>query len=241
MSDSENRLFQYADLLKSIKLLRNTKQSQISEIAGCTEVHLSNVANEKAVFSTEKMLRLLNEYDICMDDFVADKYKVPVNVKYEQKQMFGRLSDDEILLILEIIKKRYLGRKEENLEFSEELVYGKNQDKRQKNKTIGRKIKEIREHRHITMEDMAESLSIQIDTYRNIESGTGTAYDNYVMIAKKLEVPVSILFEDFIRNKKAVINYEISELFDSITPGERQAAMEMIGKFVEVLDGEEEN
>lgn len=240
MSNSENRLFRYAELVRAIKLNKGEKQSHISEELGCTEVHVSNVANEKAVFSIERLLKLLNTYDMCMDDFVADSYKVEASTRYEDKQLFGNLSDEEILLVLEIVKKRFL--EKENV-FREDVCYGRFGEEtknyreiKEQNRKIGKKIKELREKKQITAAEMAGGIAIKEETYRNIESGTGTTYDNYVLIAKKLEVPVSLLFEDYVKNKKAVINYEISELFDSMTLQERQDATRLIEAFVKILE-----
>lgn len=57
------------------------------------------------------------------------------------------------------------------------------------NKTVGKKIREYREAKGISQEDLAERLQISRSTYQRIENGDTNSWINYLeKISKELEV-----------------------------------------------------
>ena len=228
MNDKKERFFDYAKALESAKHMGRKNQREISEELNVTEVHVSKIANEKSTTTLAKTLKILNDFDLCIDDFVEEPYRTSVRINYEDKKLFGGHTDEEIILLVEYIKKVQQVRKQQHL-FDVE-------DNKKIAKLVGRRIRQLRKERNIPEEAIAEALAMQPDSYRNIESGTGTVMDNYVIIAKILNVPMGILFADFVKNKKSIMQYEMGELFQELDMQERKVVKEFLD-MVSVLRG----
>lgn len=223
MNGNKERFFDYAKAIESAKYAGNKNQREISEELEVSEVHVSQIVNEKSSTTLAKTLKMLNDFNLCIDDFVEEPYRTKMTVKYEDKKMFGSLSDAEIIILIDFIRKfQYLKAHKENTILP---------DNRSIAKQVGRRIRELRQKRDISERTMAQALAMQQESYRNIESGVGTVMDNYVVIAKILNVPMGVLFSDFVRNKKSIMQYEMGELFGEIGIQERKS----IREFLEIM------
>lgn len=223
MNIKKERFFDYAKVIEYIKNTKNKNQREISEELECTEVHISQIANEKSSTTIEKTLKMLNDFDLCIDDFVEEKYRTKLRIKYEDKQLFGNLTDEEIILLIEFIQKYRKVKENQDIACVP--------DNRSITKQAGRRIRKLRLERGISEADMARALCMKPESYRNIESGVGTVMDNYVVIAKVLDIPLAVLFSDFVKNKKSIMQYELKELFGKMGMKERRKVKE----FLEVM------
>lgn len=228
MSDCRERLFNYAKMLNCVRNETGKNQREISEMLNCTEVHISNVKNSKVSMPVPKILELINRFHLCLDEFVSDGYRTDRQPVYEDKMLFGRLRQDELLFLgecLQLYRERKTGSDEEP-------------GKKAKNyeRYVGKNISRIRKEKGISMKQIAEELSIREESYRNIEGGTfGTTMDNYILIAKKLEVPVSMLFMDVLSNKESVAGYGIWRFFEGMDEDEKNRAIGAVEKLVDIM------
>lgn len=232
MGEFKDRLFDYAKMMNYIRMSTRKNQREISEMLDCTEVHISNVKNHRSSMAVGKIIELVNEFDLCMDEFIDTKYRSDKFPQYEERSLFGDLEQDEILFLLRCLNE-YRKNKEKTVPIEE-----KHQIRYEK--LVGKNIKRIREEKNISVKRMADAISMKTESYQNIESGTyGTTIDNYILLASELEVPVSMLFQDVIKNKKAIISYNIWELFLNTNLEEKERLKLMIEKFSEALSSNE--
>ena len=204
MKKQREHLYDYSGMINGLKKERGLRQREISEDIDCTEVHLSKVVNEKATLSTAKLIKFLNVYHLSMDDYVDESYRHNMESDEQLDDMMKELGDEEILLMVQFLKKLKQARK---------LNFDRQPDSKDVNQAVGKKIKILRRKHGYSEEDMADKLGIRPESYRNIESGMGTMMDNYVIIADLFEIPVSLLFSDFLKNTSSLMNYEMEQVW----------------------------
>ena len=84
---------------------------------------------------------------------------------------------------------------------------------------------------------MCKNLNVKKTTYQNIENGSnGTTIENYVRIASVLQIPVSLLMSDVVKNKDTLIDYELNQLFSEVNFREKKKLEEMIDSLVAVVN-----
>lgn len=227
---SQERIFDYVKLLNDIKRRSNKNQSQISEELGCTAIHTSNVKRQKSSYSMEKIIKLINSGEYCLDDYVERKGKTEISNYDFDNKIFNGISQSAVKVFQEFMecyiqinqKEKQQTRKEYT---NEELA-----------KLAGEKIHKIRTEQGIRADIMAEELDMKVGSYRNMENGnTGTTMDNYVKIAKILNVPISQIFEDVLENKKPMIEYRMKEMFEGLSREEVEKYSEMIEELIQII------
>lgn len=227
MSKIENHLFNYKKMLEKIILSQNIKQREISDMLELTTVHVSNVKQEKSALAIEDVLELVNEFDLCLDEFVKEEYRVNKLPEYNEKNPFENMEQEEILMIVSFLSnlKKYRKREEKH---EEQLDF---------KKRTGACIKKLRMEQNISEKEMADLIYVKKNSYQNIESGfRGTSLDNYILIAKRLGVPVSKLFEDLIHNKKYIVMYEIWTLFEDMSQKEKRQMRFLVHELAEIME-----
>lgn len=234
--EEKNQVFSYVRLIDYLKTYSGKSQRELSGNAGCTEMHLSNVAKGKARLSLKKLLGIMNEGNICMDDFVVHHYRTVLNIHYEDRKLFKGLTDEEVILFVDFLKELIAlkrGRKK--------TVTENKWERKSIEKFAGRMIKKLRIQKGIPLEKMAQQIGMETKSYQNIESGRSTVYENYIVIAKTLGVPASVLFSDFLQNKKSIANYKVCSLFETVNQKEREILRSVITEMAVVLRNISEN
>lgn len=228
MSKMEDRLFNYKKMLENILFSKNLKQREISDILDLTTVHVSNVKQEKSALAVEEVLELVNRFDLCMDDFVKENYQVKNMPKYNEKNAFQNMSQDEILMLVSFLSQLKAFRRNKNVGNEEKVDF---------KKVTGASIRKLRIEQKISEKEMADLIYVKQNSYQNIERGfRGTSMDNYILIAKRLGVPVSKLFEGVIKNKKYVVLHEIWELFADMTDKEKREMRNLVRELAEIME-----
>lgn len=229
LSDYSMRLFDYKKLFGQIKKEYRKNQKDISQILDCSEVHVSNVKNEKKGFTTEEIIQLMNEFQLCPDDYVCTGWEKGEKAVYEGMWMQEDMDAREKVFMLRImqnmksyLKAEYEEKEEENIKVC-----------------IGKNIRNLREKQKITQEEMAQYLNMQKKSYQNIENGNrGTGIDTYILISKKLKVPLGKMFSGVLRNKKTEILYDTNELMSELNPRQKRKMIEAALLFQEILHEE---
>ena len=231
MKIQTKRIFNYVKLLNDVKKRSNKNQAQISEELGCTIIHTSNVKNQKSNYSLEKIIKLINSGDYCLDDYVELEGKVPVHTEQFDKEKFGDINQNVLKALFQFLGT-YIqvgqneGRQTKKQEYlNENLV-----------KIAGAKVRQLRKEKGIKTDKMAEMLDMKEGSYRNMENGsTGTTLDNYARIARRLKVPVSVIFEDVLEDKTAVLQYELTQMFAELPITETKKYNEMLDEILQII------
>lgn len=230
MSKQEKRLFDYTRLIKDVQRKSSKSQEMLSVNLECTAAHISNVKRQKSTFSVDKTLQLLNENDYCIDDYVTEESSVKERVKPEDRERFEGIDSDLGLALMNLVKEtvKVSHRTEEDpyLDLDHEW-------RKQK---IAERIRKLRVEKNVSIETMCKSLNVKKTTYQNIENGSnGTTIENYVRIASVLQVPVTLLMSDVVRNKDTLIDYELNHLFSEVNFREKKKLEEMIDSLIAVI------
>ena len=73
----------------------------------------------------------------------------------------------------------------------------KNHNMTDTNKNIGKRIREIRKNKNLSIEEMSEKLKISYSTYQRIENGETSSWTSHIeIISSILEVPIEELILD---------------------------------------------
>lgn len=107
---------------------------------------------------------------------------------------------------------------------------------RGKTKKISENIYRIRIEKGISIKEMCKYLNIKETTYRNIENGSNrTTMDNYAYIAKILDVPLTLLLGDSLKNKEALVRYRLEKVLSRMNFMEEREMKKMMKEIVEVF------
>lgn len=230
MSKQEKRLFDYTRLIKDVQKKSFKSQEMLSVNLECTAAHISNVKRQKSTFSVDKTLQLLNENDYCIDDYVEDESNTRERVKPEDRERFQGIDSELRLSLVNLVMDtvRVSHRK------AEDRYLGLDHEWRKQK--IAERIRKIRTEKNISVEAMCKRLDIKKTTYQNIENGSnGTTVENYVRIASVLQVPLTLLMSDVVRNKDTLIDYELHQLFSEVNFREKKKLEEMIDSLVVII------
>lgn len=100
------------------------------------------------------------------------------------------------------------------------------------NKLFGTRIKELREEKGLTQEDLAELIGVEYQTINRIENGVYfTNYSNLEKLAKAFNVSIDELFNYSHIKKKPKLIKEINAFLEKSASKE----IELIYKFVRAL------
>jgi len=228
---SQKRIFNYVRLLNDIKKHSHKNQTQISEELGCTIIHTSNVKNQKSNYSLEKIIKLMNSGEYCLDDYVELEGRAAVSDRGFDNERFGRMPQEAVEALQEFIQDYIqISRKEKEKRKKKEYT------NEELAKIAGAKIRRIRKAKGIGTDIMAKELGMREGSYRNMENGsTGTTLDNYAKIANILEVPVSEIFEEVLENKKPVIQYRMKRMFEGLSEEEAEMYQNMMEELLEII------
>lgn len=82
------------------------------------------------------------------------------------------------------------------LSFSSIIIYAFSVNFNTLKKKLGSRIKELRESKHLTQEDMEEENGLPVRTYQDIERGnSNVTLKSLQSIAKRLDVEIKDLFD----------------------------------------------
>lgn len=231
MSKHVKRIFNYVKLLDDVKKKSNKNQVQISEDLGCSIIHTSNVNREKSNYSLEKMIKLINSGNYCIDDYVEFEDRIPASSDKFHMEEFSGVHEDILKEAIRFLQSYIqITRREEEQKEKSEYLNGS------LIKTAGAKVRQLRKERGIKAGEMAEKLNMKEGSYRNMENGsTGTTIDNYARIARICGVPLSMIFEDVLEDKSAIIQYELEKMFSDLTREDTEKYSAMLGELLEIV------
>lgn len=88
----------------------------------------------------------------------------------------------------------------------------------------------------IPIKEMCKYLNMKETTYRNIENASNrTTIDNYAHIANVLEVPLTLLLSDSLKNKEAMVFYQFEKVFSMMNFIEKRDMKKMMKEMAEVF------
>lgn len=230
MSAQGKRLFNYTKLIDDVQKKSSKSQEMLSVNLECTAAHISNVKRKKSTFSLDKTLQLLNENDYCIDDYVENDNDIRKRIKQEDKEILQGIESELrwslMQLVLETVRVSHRSGEENYSDLDHE----------ERKKRISERIRQIRLEKNISVETMCKQMEMKKTTYQNIENGSnGTTMENYARIANTLQVPLSFLMSDTLRNKDTLIDYQVYELFSQVNFRERKKLEGMIDELSEVI------
>lgn len=228
---SQEQIFDYVKLLNDVKKHSNKSQSQISEELGCTAIHTSNVKRQKSSYSMEKIIKLINSGEYCLDDYVQQERSPKISGQSFDNKNFNGIPQTVIKVLQEFFycyiqtsqKEKQQQRKKEYT--NEDLA-----------KLAGEKIHKIRIEKGIRADKIAQKLGVKEGSYRNMENGnTGTTPENYAKIAKILDISISEIFEEALENKKPIIEYRMRRIFEELSEEEVGKYGKMMEEFIQIV------
>lgn len=230
MSKQNQKLFNYTKLLEDIQKRCKKSQEELSVDIDCTASHISNVKNGKSTFSFDKTLQLLNKYGYCIEDYLENGRNMTKQMKEEYNEWRQDIDVELQLLILNqvevIIKFNHTKSKEKQMDLISEG----------KIKKISENIRHIRTEKGVSVEGMCKCLNMKETTYRNIENTSNrTTIDNYAHIAKILDVPLTLLLGDSLKNKEMLVSYRLENVLSMMNFVEKREMKKMMKEMVEVF------
>lgn len=230
MKKQKQRLFNYTKLVTDIQKESKKSQEELSVDLDCTASHISNVKNGKSKFSLDKTLQLLNKYEYCIEDYLESENKMKRYREEEYKEWKQGIDVELLLLLLAQIEIMIKFNHEKTEEKSQHLVYV------ERIKKISENIYHLRIERGISIKEMCKQLNVKETTYQNIENGSNrTTIDNYAHIAKILNVPLTLLLNDSLKNKEALVDYRLEKIFSKMNFIEKREMKKMMGEVLEVF------
>jgi transcriptional regulator with XRE-family HTH domain len=101
---------------------------------------------------------------------------------------------------------------------------------------IGKKIKEVRQHRKLSQLELSEMADISPTFLSYIETGSKRlSIDTLVQIANALQVTPAVLLENVLDVKEPALNEEFSIIFEDCTIVELRVLLELNRGLIEVI------
>lgn len=230
MNKQDQRLFNYTKLVTDIQKQSKKSQEELSVGLNCTASHISNVKNGKSTFSLDKTLQLLNQYEYCIEDYVKSRSELKRHIEGEYREWKQDIDAEllfPLLLQIEVMVKFNHEKPEE--EYPDLICT-------ERTKKISENIRRLRMERGISIKEMCKQLNLKETSYRNIENSSNrTTIDNYVRIAEVLNVPLTLLLNDSLKNKEALLDYRFEKVFSKLNFLEKREMMKMMQDMIEVL------
>ena len=105
------------------------------------------------------------------------------------------------------------------------------------NKQIGRRIKEIRESRGYTQEQVAEKLNLSVQHVSVIERGVKSPrLDTFVRIANILEINADYLLRDVLRVSSQLTSNELYKMLGQVSEKEKRRILEVVRVLIETSE-----
>lgn len=230
MNKQNEKLFNYTKLLTDIQKESKKSQEELSVDMDCTASHISNVKNGKSTFSFDKTLQLLNKYGYCIDDYLENGNNMTAKVREEYIEWRQDIDVELQLLMLNqvevMIKFNHAREKERQVDLID----------KGKTKKISESIRRIRTEKGISIKGMCNYLDMKETTYRNIENASNrTTMDNYAHIAKILDVPLTLLLSDSLKNKEALVSYQLEKVLSMMNFVEKREMKKMMNEMIEIF------
>lgn len=231
MNKQNEKLFNYTKLLTDIQKESKKSQEELSVDMDCTASHISNVKNGKSTFSFDKTLQLLNKYGYCIDDYLENGNNMTAKVREEYIEWRQDIDVELQLLMLNqvevMIKFNHAREKERQVDLID----------KGKTKKISENIRRIRTEKGISIKGMCNYLNMKETTYRNIENASNrTTMDNYAHIAKILDVPLTLLLGDSLKNKDALVSYQLKKVLSMMNFIEKREMKKMMEEIVQIFN-----
>ena len=97
------------------------------------------------------------------------------------------------------------------------------------NKLIGHRIKEIRENRGYTQEQLAEKLNLSVQHVSVIERGVKSPrLDTFIRIANILEINADYLLKDVLRVSSQLMSNELYDMLSQVSEKEKRRILEVV-------------
>lgn len=230
MRRQNQKLFNYTKLLTDIQKEYGKSQEELSVDINCTASHVSNVKNGKSTFSFDKTLQLLNKYGYCIEDYLENGNAMTKQMGQEYREWKQDIDIELQLLILNQVEVMIIFNHIRAEERQIDLI-GKG-----KMNNISENIRRIRAEKGISIKEMCKCLNVKKTTYQNIENASNrTTMDNYARIAEILDVPLTLLLSDSLKNKEALISYYLKKILSMMNFVEKREMKKMMEEIVEVL------
>lgn len=225
----KRRLFDYAKLIADVQKKSGKTQEELSESLNCTPEHISKVKRNKSTFSVDKILQLVNEYNCCIDDYI-DNGTNHKRSEYEEKEGLVEMDSELYLPLLKLANKVV------SFDYKDSPEDYLTSDSKERIQKIAKCISKRRMEVGIPVKTMAEKVGVKETTFQNIENGcNGTTIEKYIQISTTLDVALSYLMRDVIKNKDVLIDYELEQIFSQVNFIEKKAVIEMINGMVAVV------
>lgn len=105
------------------------------------------------------------------------------------------------------------------------------------NKLIGHRIKEIRENRGYTQEQLAEKLNLSVQHISVIERGVkAPRLDTFIKIANILEINADYLLKDVLRVSSQLTSNELYDLLGQVSEKEKRRILEVVRVLIQTSD-----
>ena len=105
------------------------------------------------------------------------------------------------------------------------------------NKLIGHRIKEIRENRGYTQEQLAEKLNLSVQHVSVIERGVKSPrLDTFVRIANILEINADYLLKDVLCVSSQLTSNELYDMLGQVPEKEKRRILEVVRVLIQTAD-----
>ena len=105
------------------------------------------------------------------------------------------------------------------------------------NRQIGHRIKEIRESRGYTQEQLAEKLNLSVQHVSVIERGVKSPrLDTFVRIANILEINADYLLRDVLHVSSQLTSNELYDMLGQVSEKEKRRILEVVRVLIQTSD-----
>ena len=105
------------------------------------------------------------------------------------------------------------------------------------NRQIGHRIKEIRESRGYTQEQLAEKLNLSVQHVSVIERGVKSPrLDTFIRIANILEINADYLLKDVLRVSSQLMSNELYKMLGQVSEKEKRRILEVVRVLIETSE-----
>ncbi|AFS77841.1 putative HTH-type transcriptional regulator type 3 [Gottschalkia acidurici 9a] len=102
---------------------------------------------------------------------------------------------------------------------------------------LGSRIKELRRHKNLTQEQLAELVNISTTHIGQIERGErGASLDTLISICNCLEVTLDYLLKDYIDNEDELLRNQWNVMLKGRSDKEKDLVIKMVRTLIEGLD-----
>lgn len=198
----------------------NCTREQFTKILDCGDTTLINVERGKT-FPDLKFISELSDYSTKSVNFFIKGRNFGAHIEDDDRKILESVNDKEKIIIL----MKSLCEKHDILHMYDKNIINMIFDERERfnTKIIGYLINFEREKRNVSRKQLADAIDFLEKSLSNLEYGNSTvSFKALYKISEYLEVPMDFFLMGYLKDKRNVIEYLITNLFFSTDASDKR-------------------